>query len=65
MVLGLVFFIFTAIFFLVSNMLLLLLWLRGPFKTRRVVGYTVRVAGYFCSVFSVRLESVYAPKLHS
>ncbi len=52
-----------AIFFLVSNMLLLLLWLRGPFKTRRVVGYTVGVAGYFCTVFSVRLESVNAPHL--
>ena len=52
-----------AIFVLVSNMLLLLLWLRGPFKTRRVVGYTVGVAGYFCTVFSLRLQSVNAVDL--
>ncbi len=45
-------------FLLVSYLLLLLVWLRGPFKPRRVVAYTSRVAGYFCTVFSLRLESV-------
>jgi hypothetical protein len=48
-------------FFVASHILLLLLWLRGPFKAKRIVGYTVGVAGYFCTVFSVRLESVSAP----
>ncbi|HXM94616.1 MAG TPA: hypothetical protein VN943_08175 [Candidatus Acidoferrum sp.] len=45
-------------FSLVSYILLLLLWLRGPFKAKRVVAYTSGVAGYFCTVFSLRLESV-------
>jgi hypothetical protein len=48
-------------FFIVSYLLLLLLWLRGPFKARRVVGYTCGVAGYFCAICSVRLERVIAP----
>jgi len=48
-------------FLLVSYLLLFLLWLRGPFKARRVVAYTSDVAGYFCTVFSLRLESVNAP----
>lgn len=47
-------------FLFVSYLLLLLLWLRGPFKARRVVAYTSQVAGYFCTVFSLRLESVNA-----
>jgi len=51
------------VFLLVSYLLLFLLWLRGPFKARRVVAYTSRVAGYFCTVFSLRLESVNAPHL--
>jgi hypothetical protein len=45
-------------FFVVSYLLLFLLWLRGPFKAKRIVGYTVAVAGYFCTVFSVRLGSI-------
>jgi hypothetical protein len=48
------------VFLLVSYLLLFLLWLRGPFKARRVVAYTSQVAGYFCTVFSLRLESVNA-----
>ncbi len=47
----------------VSYLLLLLLWLRGPFKARRIVDYTVGVAGHFCTIFSVRLNSVNAPRL--
>ena len=50
-------------FLLVSYLLLLLLWLRGPFKAGRVVAYTSQVAGYFCTVFSLRLESVNAVHL--
>lgn len=50
-------------FLLVSYLLLFLLWLRGPFKARRVVAYTSHVAGYFCTVFSLRLESVNAVRL--
>jgi len=49
-------------FRIVSYLLLLLLWLRGPFKARRIVDYTVGVAGHFCTVFSVRLNSVNAPR---
>ena len=48
------------VFLLVSYILLFLLWLRGPFKARRVVAYTSRVAAYFCTVFSLRLESLNA-----
>jgi hypothetical protein len=48
-------------FIVVSYLLLLLLWLRGPFKARRVVGYTCGVAGYFCAICSMRLERVTDP----
>jgi len=47
-----------AAFFVVSHILLLLLWLRGPFEARGIVGYTSDVAGRFCSVFSIRLKNV-------
>jgi hypothetical protein len=50
-------------FLVVSYLLLFLLWLRGPFKPRRAVAYASRVAGYFCTVFSLRLESVNAVHL--
>jgi hypothetical protein len=50
-------------FLLVSYFLLFLLWLRGPFKPKRAVVYASRVAGYFCTVFSLRLESVNAVHL--
>jgi hypothetical protein len=50
-------------FLLVSYALLFLLWLRGPFKARRAVAYTSGVAGYFCTVFSLRLQSVNAVDL--
>jgi hypothetical protein len=48
-------------FIVVSYLLLLLVWLRGPFKARRVVGYTCAVAGYLCSICSMRLERVADP----
>lgn len=47
-------------FIIVSYLLLVLLWLRGPFKTRRVVYYTCGVAGHFCAICSMRLERVTA-----
>lgn len=50
-------------FVVVSNVLLTLLWLRGPFNTVRIVGYTLAVTDYFCSVFSLRLEKTDPVKL--
>lgn len=47
----------------VSNALLLLLWLRGPFEAVKVINYTLRVAEHFCSVFSVRLDKTNPVKL--
>lgn len=52
-------------FFFISHLLLLLLWLRGPFKARWIVSYTSRVAGYFCTIFSLRLANVNALRLDS
>jgi hypothetical protein len=54
-----------VVFFVVSHLLLLLLWLRGPFRARRVVGYTCAVAGYFCAICSVRLANVTAAEPRS
>jgi hypothetical protein len=51
-----------TMFFVVSYLLLLLLWFRGPFKARRMVGYTCGVAGYFCAICSVRLAHVTEPR---
>jgi hypothetical protein len=50
-------------FVVVSSALLMLVWLRGPFKALRIVGYTLRVAKYFCSVFNTRLEKIDPVKL--
>jgi hypothetical protein len=50
-------------FVVVSNALLMLVWLRGPFKTARVVGYTRGVAEYFRYVFHTRLENTDPVKL--
>ena len=52
-------------FILASNGLLILLWFFGPFEAVRIVSYTVRVAEYFCSVFSLRLEKIDPVKLSS
>jgi hypothetical protein len=48
------------LFLFLSNLVLLLLWLRGPFRTGRVIAYTVGFAGSFCTIFSLRLASVSA-----
>lgn len=50
-------------FIVVSNGLLVLLWLFGPFETVKVVSHTLRVAEHFCSAFSLRLEKVNPAKL--
>ena len=50
-------------FILASYGLLILLSLFGPFEAARVVAYTVRVAEYFCSVCSLRLEKIEPVKL--
>lgn len=52
-------------FLIVSNGLLVLVWWRGPFELARIVAYTVRGAEHFCSVFSLRLETVDPVKLGS
>jgi hypothetical protein len=50
-------------FVVVSNALLVLVWLRGPFNAVRIVSYTLSVADYFCSAFSLRLEKTNPVKL--
>jgi hypothetical protein len=50
-------------FVVVSNALLMLLWLRGPFNAVRIVDYTLGVTHYFSSVFSLRLEKIDPVKL--
>lgn len=52
-------------FILASNGLLVLLWLFGPFELVRIVAYTVRVAEYFCTVFSLRLAKIDPVKFSS
>ena len=50
-------------FVFISNALLVLLWLRGPFKTATIVSYTLHNAEQFCSVVSMRLEKINPSKL--
>jgi hypothetical protein len=50
-------------FVVASNALLMLVWLRGPFRAVRIVSYTMGVAHYFCSVFDTRLEKTDPVKL--
>ena len=50
-------------FILVSNVLLVLFWLSGPFETVKILGYTLRATEHFCSAFSLRLEKTDALKL--
>jgi hypothetical protein len=52
-------------FLLVSNSVLVLLWLFGPFEAVRIVAYAVRGAEYFFSEFSLRLEKIDPVKLGS
>jgi len=50
-------------FLFLTNVLLVLLWLRGPFEAVKAVTYTLRTAEHFCTMFSVRLEKVNPVKL--
>lgn len=50
-------------FILASYGLLILLSLFGPFEAARIVAYAVRVAEYFCSVFTLRLEKIEPARL--
>jgi hypothetical protein len=52
-------------FVVVSNIVLLLLWLLGPFKATRTISYVIRTAGSFCTTFSFRLERVNPTHLSS
>jgi hypothetical protein len=45
-------------FLIVSNFVLLLLWLSGPFETVRIITYILHVAGNLCAVFTPRLEDI-------
>src|SRR5712664_4307860 len=54
-----------AAFVVVSNIVLLLLWVAGPFMATRTIAYTIRATGDFCSVFSLRLERVNPTRLSS
>jgi hypothetical protein len=47
----------------VSHIVLVLFWLRGPFKATRTTAYTIRSAGSFCAVFSLRLERISRSRL--
>jgi hypothetical protein len=53
------------IFIAVSNVVLLLLWLFGPYKASRSISYAIRTAGSFCGTFSVRLGRVNPTRLSS
>ena len=50
-------------FVALSNIVLLVLWLLGPFKAARSISYAIRTAGSFCTTFSVRLERVNPTRL--
>jgi hypothetical protein len=50
-------------FIFASHVLLVFLWLRGPFEVARTVTYTFRATEYFCSVVGLRLESINPLKL--
>jgi hypothetical protein len=52
-------------FMAVSNIVLLLLSLLGPFKASRSISYAARTAGSFCTSFSFRLERVNPTRLNS
>jgi hypothetical protein len=52
-------------FVAVSNIVLLLLRLLGPFRATRSISYAIRAAGSFCTTFSIRLERVNPTRLSS
>ena len=50
-------------FIVVCRLLLVLLWIRGPFRVQKVVGYTTHVAHSLCTVFSSRLVNINPARL--
>src|SRR5258708_2006651 len=52
-------------FVVLSNIVLLVLWVAGPFKGRRSIAYAIRTSGHFCMVFSLRLERLNPTRLGS
>lgn len=48
------------IFAVLCNVLLALVWVRGPFQLNTFVGYTLNAVNQFCGVFTRRLEDVNA-----
>jgi hypothetical protein len=51
------------IFVTVSEIVLVVVWLLGPFRATRSVSYAIRTAASFCSTFSMRLEQVNPTRL--
>ncbi len=50
-------------FVTVLEIVLLLVWLLGPFKATRSIFYAIRTAASFCGTFSMRLERVNPTRL--
>jgi hypothetical protein len=47
----------------VSHIVLVLLWVGGPFTATHTIAYTIRVAENFCTIFSLRLERINPTRL--
>jgi len=52
-------------FLIVSNIVLLLVWLLGPFRATRSISYAIRAAGSFFSTSNIRLERIDPASLNS
>jgi len=50
-------------FIVVCRLLLILVWIRGPFRVQKVVGYTTHAAHSLCTVFSSRLVNINPARL--
>jgi hypothetical protein len=53
------------VFKLISNVVLAVIWVVGPFRAASVVTYTLDSAGYFCSIFRLRHVDVRGSRLAS
>ena len=52
-----------CMFLLVSRALIGLIWLRGPFRLHRVIGYAIRSASDLCQVSVAIFAKSQAPEL--
>jgi len=50
-------------FITVCRLLLILVWLLGPFRARSIGGYMITSAAQFCAVFGRRLENINPARL--